>query len=831
MQARGQLMDGDAGFTAVNDRVHPSQLPAGVVASATNLRFEYGDARPRWAVNGALWGHSSQMGGNPLAACRWYEPESGEEAVVVVTDGVRSDGGRGRVWRVLAGGGVKELDLDGHDVWGTCRLVPARSGLLLLRDGNARTYISTAQVTAGSDKITVNADIFTTGDMVLVKAVSGSLPSPLVDTTRYWVERVSATEISICTSAGAVGPITLVNAPTVQFYVERMAGQPGPGGNGAAVLLLEPAWDAGYGQPASAWDQAFKVCPQSVSGTVANTATLWTAANHRFAAGQRVRVRTTANGFTNSTDYYVDPTDNHHFHLNTSQENALLRSATGRVAATGDNTDSILPYGYALQPIVPLREGVYFKNRLVGLNGRNNVAVSDPGDFLHFTPMEGALTAALGNGDPLTTIIPLGEDTLLLMSESQVLGITGLNSASTNWRLVQVTQEYGCLAPLSAVQVGADVWFLSRAGVISVRQTEFGEQQGVAVPVSQPMSRKFNEIDWRHADQACGAWFGNKYVLAVPMINQTGTVVNNGVFVYNFITQGWDGFWQGDALEPVQFCRLKVGGQERLAFLNSDGSVQYFTEGDLDLTSAGAGENTEAMIVTQLKTRAYTAGSPRAKQWHEAELVVDTLDATWSATAITEGYNQERTYQGQVTKDPTKFFQHGQADFYNSQSERANLPYREDYALVDDTQELIVSNAGVAAVNGTYLPNGTVNGRRAYQNDDYRLEWNTSHPTGWKFISRDDGSIPYRDTEDRATPDLVQSWVAVVGVGALPLPTVEEAGIALPDEGLPLDAHQTYLKRIGLHEQSRSLQVQLDNTTGSARWRSVYVSTVPERGD
>jgi hypothetical protein len=829
MQAVGQLTDGDAGFTGVNDRVHPSQLPAGMVAGATNLRFEYGDGRARWAVNGALWGHVSQMGGTPLAVGRWYEPETAQEALVIATDGVRTDGGRGRIWRVLAGGSVRELDLDGHDVWGACQFVPARSGLLLLRSGNLRAYISQSQLTAGSANITVNADVFTDLDLVLVKRASGSLPAPLVDNTQYWLKRSSATVVQLCTDPAGASPIVITVANTGQFYIERQAGKPGAGGNGANVLLLEPAWDAGRGTYATAWDSDFKTVPREVSASIANAATEWLAENHRFANGARVQVKLTDAGFDSSQYYYVEVSDNYHVHLHGQQETALLGTASGRSTASAGSAagQAIRPAGYSAQPMVPLRDGVYFKNRLVGLNGNNNVAVSDPGDFLHFTPFTGALTAALGNGDPLTTIIPLGEDTLLLMTESQVLGITGLNTDSASWRLVELTREYGCLAPRSAAQVGKDVWFLSRAGVISVVQTEFGEQQGVAVPVSQPMARKFNEIDWRYASQACAAWFGNKYLLAVPMINQTGTPVNNGLFVYNFLTQAWDGFWSGAALKPVQFARFKVGGAERLAYLNSDGSVLWFTEGDMDLTVSGTTApftSVETDITTQLVTRGYTGGNPRQKQWVEGELVHDTLDATWSATAITEGYNQSRVYQSEVTKDPTKYFRHGDADFDNTQSTRANDPYREDYGVTPTGLDVVDADAvynaegyyQLIAEAGTYT---LTLGNATTVSEGIDVTEAGSSPAGTILSSgtvEDPGSIYFWGTPGASvTATLVEA----------------DGGLAIPDEGVPLDAHQTYLKRLGLKEQSRSLQIQLDNTSGSARWRSLYVCAVKERGD
>lgn len=840
MTAQGHSVDGDAGFTGVNDRVHPSQLPPGMVAGAINLRFDYGDARPRWAVNGAVWGHVSQMGGTPLACARWYEPETGEEAIVVATDGVRSNGGRGRVFRILAGGSVREISLAGHDVWGVSRFVPARTGLLLLRSGNLRAYISQGQLSAGSANITVNADVFTDLDMVLVRLVSGSMPSPLLPSTVYWLKRVNATTVQLCTDPAGGSPITITAANVGQFYIERNEGNPGAGGNGAAPLLLEPAWNASMGTYSTSWEASFKLCPREVSASVANAATEWLAENHRFANGERVQVKLTDAGFDSSQYYYVEVTSNYHLHLHSQQETALLGTASGRSTATAGSAagQAIRPFGYSAQPIVPLREGVYFKNRLVGLNGRNGVAVSDPGDFLHFTPFTSALTAALGNGDPLTTLVPLGEDTLLLMTESQVLGITGLNSDSNGWRLVELTREYGCIAPLSACQVGKDVWFLSRSGVISILQTETGAQQGVAVPVSQPMARKFNEIDWRYAAQGCAAWFGNKYLLAVPMINQSGTPVNNGLFVYNFLTQAWDGFWQGDAIEPVQFARFKVGGAERLAWLNADGSILWFTEGDMDLTVSGSAApftNDETAIVTQLLTRGYTAGQVRQKQWQEAELVLDTQSATWSATAITEGYNQTRLYQSGVTKDARKYFRHGDADFDYTQGDRANNPFREDYSVSLGTVNMVPDDAvyiaGLLFAEDYYLT-GFIIGEsysvtlgNAFAVQSYRS--GTPIIPGSGQIVTSNGTFVAEHEAYYITGNIVAVGTAVTTV----ILWAGDSEVELPDEGLPLDAHQTFLKRIGMKEQSRSLQLQLDNTSGSARWRSIYVSGAKERGD
>lgn len=827
------LVDGDPGWTGVNDRLHPSQLPQSMAAGARNLRFDYGDARTRWAVNASVWGHASGMGGNPLAMIRWWEPETGTESLVVVTDGARTNG-VGRVWRVRPGTMPVEIPLNGYDVWDTCRLVPARSGLVLLRQGDARWYVATNAVETASDwGLTFNVvpDV-ANGDRVLFGVTpGGELPTPLLPDTGYWVQfTANPTELQVFTDAATSTQVEFTTAGLGVFYMQKAAEQPGPNGNGAAPLILEPGWDSGAA--ITAWDQGWAGIPQSVSGIIESNATHWLAGNHRFAAGQQVEAVLTDAGFTNGTPYYVEPSDNHHFYLHLTSASALLGTSSNRVVSTDTSTNSFRANGYSLMPIVPMREGINFKNRLVGLAEANNVAVSDPGDFLHFTPYTGALTIAVGNGDPLTTLLPLGEDSLLLPSSSQILAITGLNSTdSSTWRLIEVTREYGCMAPLSAVQFGADAWMLSRSGVISVRQTDLGLQQGVAVPVSQSIQRKMAQIDWRNANRACAAWYGNKYLLAVPLKGQTGTPKNNLVLVYNAINANWDGWWDGAALEPVQFARVHVGLQERLAFLNSDGSVHWFSDGTEDLAYDGTNYSATA-IPTELVTRAYLAGSPRVKQWNELELTSETLGATTTITSITEGVNQTNRYRTNITHSYTNWITYNQAPFYpQTQAERATLPYRKDYSLtVPATNELISAGTvylaqepGIHAYVPLVLQAGEV--YLYTQGSAFAEEISYYNGSDWVTVTNATAAFVAPSGSVRLTAHY--SAVASVVDAQVSLP----GGLEVPDAGLLGGAHQTYVDRIAVREVNRSLQFKLNNSSGSVRWRSAYVSGKPDRAD
>ena len=141
------------------------------------------------------------------------------------------------------------------------------------------------------------------------------------------------------------------------------------------------------------------------------------------------------------------------------------------------------------------------QHRLLVVNGRNNILVSDPLDPLHYAPLAAELTANLGEADAITQLLPLGDDTVLICKENVVLGITGLSGPSSGWRLVDVTREYGQQAPLAGVAVGADARLFSRRGVESIAQTVQGKLQGVDIPVSWPMQAYLNRVDWRQVSR------------------------------------------------------------------------------------------------------------------------------------------------------------------------------------------------------------------------------------------------------------------------------------------------------------------------------------------
>lgn len=849
-------MDGDAGFTQVNARLHPSMLPAGVLAGASNRTLELGDCRARWAAISAVWGDKNLFSGTPLAIGRWWEPITGEEALVVITGAARTDGGMGRAWKLTSSSPPVEISLGGHDVWTTCRLVPQRQALLLLRQGNTRHYFKASDIDTGTDVVTLHLSTpdLVNGDRILFKLVDNATPPlPLQDNTNYFA-KVTGASLEIYTDSGLTSKVAITTAGTGTFYVERTSLQPGPGGLGALPLLLEPGWSAGDNMPA--WTRGFRSVPQSVSCTIAHQASVWEALNHRLAAGQAVKlaagwdVTTPADPTTHAagTILYARPTDAHHFTLHLTAAGALLNTGilVDSTATAGGVTTSVAPSSYSGQPMVSLREGVEYKNRLVGLNGRCNVAVSDPGDFLHFTPFEAALTAALGNGDALVTILEVGENAFVLPTQTNVLAITGTGENDTaTWSLRKLPGAKGCVAALTALTDGDSGYWLGRGGFFQVKYTDNGVLVPQKMPLSATISRKMNQVDWTFAAQSCGVEFNNRLFWACPLKGQEGTPVNNCIFVYNKLAEGWEGYWTGTQINPVQFAVHTVGGQERLCWLDAAGSVRFFDEDGLeDITlsySAPDFTHNTVSIPTEDLTRAYLCGMPGEKQYHEVELVLETWNANWSLSAITDGVNEETIYRSSETKDPTKFLVHDTADFDQAtEAERAALPYREDYSVAVST-DLSISGAGLAAANGTYVyagdavstfaiwSQGNPSGPAYFKRDDedhYAIYLEVSG-TEWLLSSKDDFgySIPlYR------APTANGPWTVYLGNND-PAPATGQPGeVALPTAGLPLEPHQVYVLPIALSERDYSLQFRLTNTTGSLRLRSLRVKATPLKG-
>jgi hypothetical protein len=612
---------------------------------------------------------------------RFNDPQ-GFDVQVVLTDEWRllagEDGGRGRCWRIQPGNEPLLVPLNGQDVWGTTRLIPCYNGLVLLRQGNERHYFQASAVNA-SAQIQLNTEPnWNNGDLVQFVAMpnsyftpavsSGSVPNP---GSQYYVKTLTGNLVELFLDQGLTTQINFAGAYG-SFYLMRNASTPGFYGNGAPPLLAQPN---AIGN--TLWDDGFTDVPTAVQVTNV-TSNVITAPNHNLLPGDAITVTgvTLTGGGALAVPVYANPTSPNTLQLYDNANDALAAGATGLQGLANNSsptTATIVKSGASGLPMPPGREGCYLENRLVIVNQACTLAISDPLDPLHFTPFTAAVTANLGESDNVQALVPLPLlDSLLILKQNEVLLLSNFSQGSSAWSLTTVTREYGCFAPLSAVQVGADVWFFSRKGVASITQTINGITQGVAEPVSKPLQKYINLIDWRNAAMATACYWNNRFYLAVPLKGQTGTVVNNAWLVYNFLNQAWEGMWQGAALVASGMARLTVFGDERLCFIQPSGQVQWLGDGFADGTTP---------VSDSMTTRIYTCSSMTRKLHLAMDATWDSYAPSITVTAQTPGENEaEVLLPSPILYNRLAYADQGYGPYVPGTSP-FNAPYREDYQI------------------------------------------------------------------------------------------------------------------------------------------------------
>lgn len=134
--------------------------------------------------------------------------------------------------------------------------------------------------------------------------------------------------------------------------------------------------------------------------------------------------------------------------------------------------------GDGTEPIPRSSFGLYFANRLLLIVDRDNVAVSDEGDYTRYEPILNTFKINEGDNEELVAIAEMDAQTLLFLKERSAWYVTGIGSNLANAVGPKaLTRQYGCIAPFSAVKVGTDVFWWSEQGLVSVTLTQQNEIQ------------------------------------------------------------------------------------------------------------------------------------------------------------------------------------------------------------------------------------------------------------------------------------------------------------------------------------------------------------------
>lgn len=203
-----------------------------------------------------------------------------------------------------------------------------------------------------------------------------------------------------------------------------------------------------------------------------------------------------------------------------------------------------------------------------------------------------------------------------------------------------ITNEVGCVARRSVVQVANSLIFLSDNGVYGVDFQDLYNLRGKDIPISATIESTIQDINKDHAHKAVGVYFNNRYYLAAPFGSYE---YNNKIIIYNFINKNWESIDYVSATDWA-FSNLVVAGDgvnRGVYAINSNGGVHRLEAVDsaVDQYIPSVGQpTTTAPINGVATTRMYTARSIDRKKWNNFEIHAQSSsqDSDANLFAITE---------------------------------------------------------------------------------------------------------------------------------------------------------------------------------------------------
>ena len=296
--------------------------------------------------------------------------------------------------------------------------------------------------------------------------------------------------------------------------------------------------------------------------------------------------------------------------------------------------------------------GISFRNRLIIANpkttnptgGDSNYSVfmSDLLDSNNFTAADSQFRLNKGSADFLVGFIPYQEDQLIVFFRNSIHLINNVATTSAA-NTYEITRQHGCVARKSIAQSGPQTFFLSDNGVIVLSPgTDPAKGLGVAIskvtgetiPMTRQIQDQFEDVNFAHADKACGVVYDNKYYLAVPTGSST---VPNAIFVYNLLTSTWVSVDSYPAMagslafhvDDWVICSHGSNPTKRRLFACNDTGWYLMEENASDDSGRKIGSSSESgttAIAGKLVTRAYTLGNQEVKRWRRGQLGVNTVN-------------------------------------------------------------------------------------------------------------------------------------------------------------------------------------------------------------
>jgi len=232
-----------------------------------------------------------------------------------------------------------------------------------------------------------------------------------------------------------------------------------------------------------------------------------------------------------------------------------------------------------------------------------------------------------GTSDFNVSLHSFSDDNLLVFNRNSIHLVRGVGLEAT---VQLITDEVGCVARQSIIQVGNNVLFLSDNGVYGANFQDLYNLRGNEIPLSSPINSIIKRINRDVWDKSVGVYFDNRYYLAVPLDDSR---VNNAILIFNFINKQWESIdttnapnWNianlivaGKKSDRAVYAVNTLGGLHRL-----DARVDAKDILATAIPVSGDEEDDPYDIPASVTTRQFTLGSMDRKRWNNLELHVQS---------------------------------------------------------------------------------------------------------------------------------------------------------------------------------------------------------------
>lgn len=279
---------------------------------------------------------------------------------------------------------------------------------------------------------------------------------------------------------------------------------------------------------------------------------------------------------------------------------------------------------------------------------KDEIIISNGLDIQTYDDLNGKFRLNAGTADFVVGMHSFSEDVLLVFNRSSIHLIQGTTNLK-NSVVSLLTNEVGCVAKDTIVQVGNTVLFLSDNGVYGASFQDLYNLRGNEVPLSEAIDKTIKDINRDAWTKSSAVYFDNKYYLAIPV--GVGQQLNNKVIIYNFINKQWESIDSVDnALFDFENLIVAGDGLSRGVYaVNSFGGVHRLEERVDGIDRITADPSTAGAISThtvpaEVTTRQFTLKSIGRKKWNSFELSVQSSterasDFTISAETENIDYN------------------------------------------------------------------------------------------------------------------------------------------------------------------------------------------------